>query len=487
MKTVIYAPIALWERHWAYAIEIAHHEHSLGNEVLIVNCTKALLSCAANPNHLVWRCNQCVHQSKTSRREHFPEGTQHISLSASDLYQVTKGIAIPKVKNSEEMYRFEYDGFRFGSNVMSHLISIHREQVIADKIIQSVGQSLLINSISMYESLLLALPGDIKKVFMWGGRRPSESPMMYVAQKRDTELVYFEEGSLPTRYITTTESLWEFASTNKSIRDWEKIRMKRDNISTIIEEGATFFSDRREGKSKEPNFVWFMRGFEGVPKAKLSEKLNLGFFTSSQWEIAENELENLNNPFIDFVDQFSTLTRTLKSDFILNAFEVVIRWHPNHSNAGQLERERIDQIVDDFTNVTHIKYSDKFDSYRVIESCDVVIVFGSTIGIEAAFMGKPTVLLGGAAYSDLGSVYEPRDFKEFQALMESNLNPLPKYGALLFGDYMKNRGIDLKYVTNEEDKFYVQGRRIKSSSVFVRARFLFGAIKRRALRFVKSN
>jgi len=65
------------------------------------------------------------------------------------------------------------------------------------------------------------------------------------------------------------------------------------------------------------------------------------------------------------------------------------------------------------------------DSYDIVSAADVVLTFGSTIGIEAAYYGKPSILLGRAVYEDLGSCYVPSSHDELMKLLSSS-GILPK-------------------------------------------------------------
>ena len=48
-----------------------------------------------------------------------------------------------------------------------------------------------------------------------------------------------------------------------------------------------------------------------------------------------------------------------------------------------------------------IQPEEEFDSYALIESSDLVLTFGSTTGVEAVALGKPSLLLGESLYSGL--------------------------------------------------------------------------------------
>jgi hypothetical protein len=482
-KVAIFAPIALWERHWAFAIEVAHREDRAGNLPLIIHCKKALESCPPNPSHLSWKCSQCVHQVKTSISQHFPKSAKHLFIGESDVNYAKARISVPSINNSAEMSSFKYDNFPFGSHVISHLISINRDRNLPDQIIRDVGSNLLINSIAMYESLNFLLPQDIEKIILWGGRRSSEAPIKFVAEKRELDLLFLEEGSSHDRYILTNEDPFVFDNFIKLVRNWEVDRILKGELDVMLEEGSNYYLDRRKGKNQEPSFVWFNKGAKPIPLIGNKEKRILAIFTSSDWEIAELGLATNSSISSEFANQYTSLTKILNDEFIKENFEIVVRWHPNHRISGLFEKQAISSVIDGSSEVTHFRYTDSFDSYQLVEMSDIVLVFNSTIGIEAAYLEKPTILVGNSNYAGLGSVYRPENMRELRNLLTGELGPLPNYGAILYGAYMKNRGTPLQTLSYKVNSYFIYDQRIQNTPFRVKMRFILGAIKRSCRNF----
>jgi len=90
-------------------------------------------------------------------------------------------------------------------------------------------------------------------------------------------------------------------------------------------------------------------------------------------------------------------------------YEVVVRLHPNLANKSWVD------IVTTFERIRKIKAEiilpwDEFSSYNLIEESDLVITWGSTIGLEALYLGKRVIYLGPTIYESI--------------LSESNLNDI---------------------------------------------------------------
>jgi hypothetical protein len=274
-----------------------------------------------------------------------------------------------------------------------------------------------------------------------------------------------------------------FDNFTKLVRNWEVERILKGELDVMLEEGSNYYLDRRKGKNQEPNFVWFNKGAKPIPLIGNKEKRILAIFTSSDWEYAELELATNSSIGSEFANQYTSLTKILKDEFIKENFEIVVRWHPNHRISGLFEKQAISSVIDGSSEVTHFRYTDSVDSYQLVEMSDIVLVFNSTIGIEAAYLEKPTIMLGNSNYAGLGSVYRPENMRELRNLLTGELGPLPNYGAILYGAYMKNRGTPLQTLSYKVNSYFIYDQRIQNTPFRVKMRFILGAIKRSCRNF----
>ena len=75
-----------------------------------------------------------------------------------------------------------------------------------------------------------------------------------------------------------------------------------------------------------------------------------------------------------------------------------------------------------------------------------VIVLNSTMGIEAAYWGKPVILLGHAYYEDLNCAYFPESLNDLWTLIDSKSLPTLKNDEILkYGFWDLNYGEEYKY------------------------------------------
>ena len=122
-----------------------------------------------------------------------------------------------------------------------------------------------------------------------------------------------------------------------------------------------------------------------------------------------------------------------------------VRMHPNSAGTRSDFTKRLSRLQYPFLRV--IAPEEKLDSYALLQTAQKVLTWGSTIGIEAAYWGIPSIVAGWGEYMALGSTYNPTSHAELMDLLLGHLEPKPIAGAIDYGFYAKNFGTPLKYVT----------------------------------------
>ena len=98
----------------------------------------------------------------------------------------------------------------------------------------------------------------------------------------------------------------------------------------------------------------------------------------------------------------------------------VIRAHPDEHRPGtrKQSRESVAQWVsrngvDKLPNVLFVDSTDYLSSYALIERSHFVMVYNSSIGLEATIMGKPVLCAGAARYTQYPTVFYPDSLTEY--------------------------------------------------------------------------
>ncbi|MEA5078509.1 MAG: hypothetical protein VB013_08055 [Anaerolineaceae bacterium] len=149
----------------------------------------------------------------------------------------------------------------------------------------------------------------------------------------------------------------------------------------------------------------------------------------------------------------------------------VIRAHPDEFRAGKEARESVSgwvkqSKVDQLPNVVFVDSQEFLSSYDLIQRSHFVMVYNSTIGLEAILMGKVVLAGGKARFTQLETAYLPKTLPEYDALLEKFLTePKPEVPAhfivnarrflyyqlylssLPFDEFLREDGVWKGYVT----------------------------------------
>jgi hypothetical protein len=170
-----------------------------------------------------------------------------------------------------------------------------------------------------------------------------------------------------------------------------------------------------------------------------------------------------------FENMFDWLDKVMESILAHPDTFFVIRAHPDEMRLGKESRESVaawvkNRQVDALPNVLFVDANEYFSSYELIQRSKFVVVYNSTIGLEASIMGKPVLSGGKARYTQLPTVFFPESVELFGVLLEKflseDINNPPEYqinarrflyyqifrSSLEFGDFLQEDPIWRGYV-----------------------------------------
>jgi hypothetical protein len=169
-----------------------------------------------------------------------------------------------------------------------------------------------------------------------------------------------------------------------------------------------------------------------------------------------------------WLDQVLEIVRAHPETFL------VIRAHPDEARPGKAARENVAGWVrqrgaDALPNVMFVDAGEYFSSYELIQKSKFVMIYNSTIGMEASLLGAPVLCAGKARFTQLPTVFfpQPADAHRAQAeefLRAERIEVPPEFRrnarrflyyqlfrtSLPMGDYLAEEGIWKGFVTLKE-------------------------------------
>lgn len=96
----------------------------------------------------------------------------------------------------------------------------------------------------------------------------------------------------------------------------------------------------------------------------------------------------------------------------------VLRAHPDENRAGKASAQSVAGWYEGgpargLSNLVFIPPDQRIDSYELIRRSKLVLVYSSSIGLEASILGAPVVCAGRSRYSSVPAAYYPSDSQEY--------------------------------------------------------------------------
>jgi hypothetical protein len=213
---------------------------------------------------------------------------------------------------------------------------------------------------------------------------------------------------------------------DKTVPEKDKVRLGKWFFESKVTN--RFFGDTNYTGKQNPN---------QLPDGWDEKKYNIVIFNSS-----EDEHSSISDEFDDnnlFPSQIEGIEWVAKALMNADDTAIYLRIHPNLRNVKYKYHTDLLKLGEKYPNFHVIPGNSKISSYNMMYHASLVLVFGSTIGVESAYAGKPVITLAACTYMKLGFCYVPKTTDELMTLLnDHNLKPLKNENTLKFGYFCMN-------------------------------------------------
>jgi len=462
-RILVYAPLAYWTPHFETDLEIAQRHLDIGDQVELALCDGELSSCQFNPTHDARCCLMCVSRNLQGPEQLSVKVPVIHPLSLLEQEDLARLSQVPSLfADAQELKRYRFGDFDAGLATLSSMIDFLRNPEVNTVAYREVVQRLLLGAVSSYLAFRRLLARTrYDRVYIFNGRwsivrsmvRACEhSGTAYYTHERGAEVRKFSlyKDSLPhdmAGFIRQTRLVWE---RNKDHPDFGRV-------------GASFFEDRRA--RVERTWYSFVKHQEvgRVPDDWNRGSRRILFCTSSEYEFAAIDEGMFGRIYPSQLAAAAGIAALL-SDADPSA-HLWIRVHPNDATPETVRKWT--ELCAKLDNVTLVEPAAKVDSYAMLDGADRVVGFGSTIGVEASYWGKPSICAEYSYYSGMDAQYEASTETELlELLTRPDLQPKPREHAIRIGFFLCTFGDSFKYfdtdtISDVEYRNTFRGRAIK--------------------------
>ena len=437
--------------HLETELEIMERLLQNGNTIFWVICNGDFQTCFHNPNHNLMHCKVCHSRVNKGYEVLKKNVINHQNLHVLNYDQFLQLEQFKKndfssnfdFKNISELKSYHYKTYDSGMATASSLVSFtrnHEPDVVQHK--KFVYRGLLTGAYlyEVFQLMVDQIQPDL--VILFNGRFIENRPLLRVCQERNVDYATHERGGKLNTFLFRINSIPHSIETVRN--EMNELWNAADDNRVAV--GKTFYTNR----IKRVEDAWYSFTKE-QQEGRLPESLKnsdtkkvITIFNSSL-----DEYEGLEGfgPFFYSNDNEGIL-QICKSLENYPDIKLYLRVHPNLRKLNNSQNKFLKEKVSVLSSVEIIAAEDSVDTYALIDKSEIVIVFGSTVGPEAAFAGKKVILLGRAAYENLECFVIPKSHEELITIVTDDSYVFPVINQddpLKYGYWNETYGINYQY------------------------------------------
>jgi hypothetical protein len=399
-----------------------------GVPVAYFACNAGMSHCVLGTNrdhpHKAPPCQSCVYQAKT-----LYSGSSDFSRSSPIVTEVaTTGVYWFDFQRDEnlsnaiaglsvgELIHFEWDEIPLGALCLPGLRWILRIHHLSDdESTRYLLREYILSAWNIAGKFADCLDRtQPQAVVVFNGQFFPEATARHVAQQRGIRVITHEVGLQPaTAFFTEGEA------TAYPIHIPEKFELN-DNQNAKLD---TYLAKRFQGDFTMAG-IKFWADMQGLDETFLRKaagfKQIVPIFTNVIFDTSQPHANTV------FADMFEWLDMALD---VIRAYPdtlFVIRAHPDELRVRKASRETVEAWAEASgavrePNVIFVSPQEALSSYELIERSKFVMVYNSTIGLEAVIMGAAVLCAGKARFTQYPTVFFPQSVEEVRKVMEEFL------------------------------------------------------------------
>ena len=312
----------------------------------------------------------------------------------------------------EKLLSFEFRDFAIGKTILPSLRWVlRRYHLIDDENTRYLAREYILSAWSIKRKLVEVLVRrNPRAVVVFNGMFFPEAVMRLTAMDWGIPVYSHEVGMQPMSAFFTDKE----ATAYPVVVD-EDMALDEDQEKMLHQ-----VLEKRSKGEFETAGVGFWPEMQEL-KYSLKEKLDkfehvVPIFTNVIFDTSQSHANVLFNHMFEWLDLVLANTEKFPKTLF------VIRAHPDEVRPGKESMESVKLWVEkngiaEIDNVIFILPDEYISSYELVRRAKFVMVYNSTIGLEASIFGKPVLCAGKARYTQIPTVFLPKSGKDYEKML----------------------------------------------------------------------
>jgi hypothetical protein len=253
-----------------------------------------------------------------------------------------------------------------------------------------------------------------RAVIVFNGQFFPEATARFIAQKRGIRVITHEVGLQPaSAYFTEGEA------TAYPIRIPDEFELNDEQNAQL----DAYLAKRFQGDFTMAG-IKFWADMKGLDKSFLDKaaefKQIVPVFTNVIFDTSQPHANMVFDDMFEWLDLVLEVIRSHPETLF------VIRAHPDELRIRKSSRETVQEwvasrSVDKEPNVVFVSPNETLSSYELIQGSKFVMIYNSTIGLEASIMGAAVLCAGKARFTQYPTVFFPQSIDAYKIELEKLL------------------------------------------------------------------
>lgn len=253
-----------------------------------------------------------------------------------------------------------------------------------------------------------------QKIIVFNGMTYPEATVRWVAMHNQIPVITHEVGLLPFSAFFSYEHATAYPiHINKDFQLTETQNQKLDQYlsqrfqGNFSMAGIKFWPTMKE---LSPSFLEHSKKFKQI----------VPIFTNVIFDTSQSHANVIFSHMFEWLDCLSEIISKHPETLF------VIRAHPDEARPGKASLENVaswvkSRRIENFENVVFVDATEHFSSYELVQRSKFVLIYNSTIGMEATLMGVPVISGGKSRFTQIPIVFLPDSKQCFIDMVETFL------------------------------------------------------------------
>ena len=399
-----------------------------GIPVVYFACDSGMSKCVLGTNrdnvHKEMPCRSCVYQSKTLYtgiqvdKETGRQGNKNTSTYVNWFNFERNLQLVTRIENLSisELSTFHFQDIPLGALCIPGLRWVLRIHHLSDnESTRYLLREYILSAWNIAQKFSKLLDETSPRaVVVFNGQFFPEATARYIAQKRGIRVITHEVGLQPaTAYFTAGEA------TAYPIHIPDEFEMNDEQNAKL----DAYLAKRFQGDFTMAGIKFWadMKGLdESFSKKAAGFKQIVPLFTNVIFDTSQ---PHANTVFEDMFDWLDLVLEVIKEH---RETLFVIRAHPDELRVRKSSRETVEgwvasRGVEQEPNVVFVSPRETLSSYELIQRSKFVMIYNSTIGLEASIMGAAVLCAGKARFTQYPTVFFPQTIEEVRSKLKEFL------------------------------------------------------------------